>query len=117
MAEAKVRNACLKANPVLLVIQDRGNAYILRRKISAIHLEEATEQLQTRPYLKSLNATNQIDTLLLTTARTANEAIEDRLGLEKGTIHDQLTTFVSWDLKNNQPKMVIDFEKTYLESV
>jgi hypothetical protein len=47
----------------------------------------------------------------------AHEAIADQLGLEKETIHDQLTTFVSWDLKNNQPKMVIDFEGTSLESI
>jgi len=28
-----------------------------------------------------------------------------------------LTCFVSWDLENNQPRMMIDFTITYLESV
>jgi hypothetical protein len=117
MSLAKVRNAWLRTNPVLLVIRDRGNAYVLRRKISAIHWEEAIEQLQTHPLLRSLHTGMQIDQLLLTTVRTAGEVIEDRLGLEKGTVSDQLTPFVPWDLENNHPKMVIDFEGTYLESL
>jgi hypothetical protein len=117
MSAAKVRNAWLKTNPVLLVIRDRGNAYVLRRKISAIHWEEAIEQLQTHPHLKRLNAEMQFDPLLLSTVRTAGEVIENRLGLEKGTVQDQLTAFVPWDLENNHPKLVIDFEGTYLESL
>jgi glyoxylase-like metal-dependent hydrolase (beta-lactamase superfamily II) len=117
MSTAKVRSAWLKTNPVLLVIRDRGNAYVLRLKISAIHWEEAIEQLQTHPHLRSLHTDMQIDQLLLATVRTAGEVIEDRLGLEKGTIQDQLTPFVPWDLNNNHPKLVIDFEGTYLESL
>jgi hypothetical protein len=117
MSLAKVRNASLRTNPVLLVIRDRGNAYVLRRKISAIHWEEAVEQLQTDPRLKNLNADMQTDQLLLATVRMAGELIEDRLGLERGTIQNQLTPFVPWDLENNHPKMVIDFEGTYLESL
>ena len=117
MSLTKVRCASVKTNPVLLVIRDRGNAYVLRRKISAIHWEEAIEQLQTHPHLRSLHTDMQIDQLLLATVRTAGEVIEDRLGLEKGAMMDQLTPFVPWDLKNNHPKLVIDFEGTYLESL
>lgn len=117
MPTARVRSASLKVNPVLLVIRDRGNAYVLRRKISAIHWEEAIDQLQTDPRLKHLNADMKTDQLLLATVRTAGEVIEDRLSLEKGTIQDQLTPFVPWDLENNHPKLVIDFEGTYLESL
>ncbi len=117
MSGAKVSNAPLQTNPVLLVIRDRGNAYVLRRKISAIHWEEAVDQLQTHPRLKALNATLRADDLYRTAVRAANEAIADRLGLKSETVHDQLTTFVSWDLKNNQPKLVIDFDGTFLESV
>jgi len=65
MSMAKVRSAWLRTNPVLLVIRDRGNAYVLRRKISAIHWEEAIDQLQTHPHLRSLNAHMQTDQLLL----------------------------------------------------
>ncbi len=117
MAESKISSASLRTNPALLIIQDRGNAYVLRRKIEAIHLDEAIEQIQTNRQLKSLNATIQIDSLLLSTAQAAIEAIEGRLGLPGAKLYDRLTTFVSWDLKNNRPKLVIDFEGTYLESV
>jgi hypothetical protein len=117
MVAAKVKNAWLKANPVLLVIRDRGNAYVLRRKISAIHWEEAIDQLQTHAPLRSLNAEMHMDQLLFDTVRTAAEVIQARLGVEKGTIRDQLTPFVPWDLENNYPKLVIDFEGTYLESL
>ncbi|HVP80149.1 MAG TPA: GNAT family N-acetyltransferase [Thermodesulfobacteriota bacterium] len=117
MALAKVGGASLKANPVLLVIRDRGNAYVLRRKIGAIHWEEAIDQLQTHPHLRSLNASIQADQLLLATVRMAGEVIEDRLGLEKGTVQEKLTPFVPWDLENNRPKLVIDFEGSYLETL
>jgi len=117
MPAVKVKNAWLKANPVLLVIRDRGNAYVLRRKISAIHLEEAIEQLQTHSHLKRLNAEMRLDPLFLGTVRTAGEVIENRLNLQKGTILGQLTPFIPWDLENNQPKLVIDFEGSYLQSL
>ncbi len=117
MPLTKIRSASLRTNPVLLVIRDRGNAYVLRRKIDAIHWEEAIDQLQTRPPLRSLNSELQTGQILLTTVRAAGEAIEDRLGLEKGTVQGQLTPFVPWDLENNHPKMVVDFDGAYLESL
>jgi len=117
MALAKVGSASLKANPVLLVIRDRGNAYVLRRKIGAIHWEEAIDQLQTHPHLRSLNTNIQADQILLATVRKAGEVIEDRLRLEKGTVQEKLTPFVPWDLENNRPKLVIDFEGSYLETL
>ena len=117
IAGAKVRSAWLKTNPVLLVIQDRGNAYVLRRKINAIHWEEAIEQLQTHAGLKSPNVIVQVDKVLFATVQDADKLIAERLSLKKGPIPDQLTAFVPWDLKNNRPQIVIDFEGIYLESV
>jgi hypothetical protein len=116
MAHAKIRNACLKTNPILLILQDRGNAYVLRHKIDAIHWEEALEQLQSHPRLKDLNSSTKIDSIILNTIKEANQVITKNLGLEKGQVLDLLSPFVSWDLKNNQPKMMIDFSNSYLES-
>ena len=113
----KVRNAWLKTNPSLLIIRDRWNAYVLRRKINAIHWEEAIEQLQTDSSLKSLNPTIQIDNLVRRTVQMTHEMIADRLEKEQKSISDQLSIFVSWNLRNNQPELVIDFEGAYLESV
>jgi len=33
----------------------------------------------------------------------AGEVIEDRLGLERGTVQDRLTPFVPWDLEKIIP--------------
>jgi hypothetical protein len=37
--------------------------------------------------------------------------------VEKGMLTDLLAIFVSWDLKKNQPKLMVDFSGTFLESV
>jgi hypothetical protein len=113
----KARYAQLRTNPPLLAIRDRGNAYVLRRKVAGIHWEEAAEQLQCHPHLKSLNASMKIDRLIAATVREANEKIAEHLGVEKEMLTDLLTIFVSWDLKKNQPKLMVDFSGTSLESV
>ena len=117
MSGVRIKNAWLKTNPILLIIRDRGNGYVLRRKIDAIHMEEALEQLQSDPNLMMVNETTRIDKVLLATVKEATETISSHLGLGKELIPDQLTPFVSWDVKNNQPKMIIDFEASYLESL
>ena len=80
-------------------------------------MEEALEQLQSDPRLKTLNETTRIDRILVDTVKAATADISNRLDVEKEWVLDQLTPFVSWDLKNNQPKMVIDFGSSYLESL
>jgi len=115
--DARPNNAQLRVNPPLLVIQDRGNAYVLRRKVRGIHWEEAIEQLQSDPYLRSTNKSMRIDRLILDTVRRANEMISGKLGLKEEVVSDLLTCFVPWDLEDNQPRLMIDFTFTYLESV
>lgn len=116
MQGEKVRNAWLKVNPMLLAIRDRGNAYVLRRKIEGIHWEEALEQLQSHPSLKAMNASTSVDRLLLATVRDAMERIANKIEVDKGAILDQMTAFVSWNIEFNQPRVVIEFGSTYLES-
>ena len=117
MAHAKPSNAYLRTNPPLVTIQDRGNVYILRRKVNGIHWEEAMEQLQSAPRLKRMNESMKIDRVIHGTVSNTNQMIAEKLGLEEETVADLLTCFVSWDLENNQPRMMIDFTITYLESV
>jgi hypothetical protein len=117
MSGVKVKNAWLKTNPILMATRDRGNAYVLRRKVGGIHWEEAIEQLQCHPVLKGLNASMRFDNVILATVRKANESIAHHVGMAQEIILDQLTTFVPWDLENNRPHMVIDFGGNHLESV
>jgi hypothetical protein len=117
MPNAKIKSAQLKTNPILLIIRDRGNGYVLRHKIEAIHWEEAIEQLQSNPSLKSINEAVKLDRIILETVKNTATTISNELHVERETIIDQLTPFVSWDLDNNRPKMVIDFAFSYLESI
>ena len=108
MSGVKVRSAWLKATPILMVIQDRGNAYVLRRQVEGIHWEEAIEQLQGNPSLQGLNAALQCDAEIIATVQQAHAAVAHYVGMEPGVIQDQLTTFVSWDLEQNHPRMIVD---------
>ena len=117
MPNVKIKGAQLRANPIMLIIGDRGNGYVLRRKIEAIHWEEAIEQLQSNQNLKTLNDTAKLDRIILSTVQEAAMTISRKLGLPRETIIDQLTPFVSWGLKNNQPGMVIDFFSSSFESI
>jgi hypothetical protein len=110
-------NAAVRVNPPLLVIRDRGNAYVLRRKIAGIHWEEAVEQLQTAPMLKSLNESMSIDRMTRATVRKMQNWLKSHLNKEDEFFLDQFTYFVSWDLEANQPKLVVDFGGSYLESI
>ena len=85
--------------------------------MSAINWEEAIEQLEENPVSKTLEASTMFSRVHLDTVRMANQMVADQLGLEKSVILDELATFVSWDLKNNHPKVIIDFGDNFLESV
>ncbi len=113
----KAVNATVKVNPPLLVIRDRGNAYVLRRKVEGIHWEEAVDQLRSASHLKGLNTSMKVDRMVLATVREATTLVTDRLGLEQGALFDLVTSFVSWDLESNRPKLMIDFSDVFLESV
>jgi hypothetical protein len=117
MRGMKLRHGWIRANPPLLVIRDRGNAYVLRRKIGGIHWGEAVEQLQSSPPLKMLNTSLKIDRLIMTTVREANESVAEHLKVGEKTIRNLLTCFVSWDLRTNRPKLIVDSTNTFLESV
>jgi hypothetical protein len=117
MADARASNAQLRINPPLLTILDRGNAYVLRRKVNGIHWEEAIEQVQSAPHLKDMNGSMKIDRVILGTVRNTNQMISAKLGLPEETVADSLTCFVPWHLDSNQPRLMIDFTNVYLESV
>jgi hypothetical protein len=117
MPHARPSNAQLRVNPPVLTIQDRGNVYVLRRKVAGIHWEEAIEQLQSVPNLKSMNGSMKIDRVILGSVRNTNQMITETLGLREETVTDSLACFVPWDLERNQPRLMIDFTNVYLECV
>lgn len=114
---ARAYNSKLLTNPPLLAIRNRGNAYVLRRKVPGIHWEEAVEQLQTAPALKAMNDGTKTDRLVTSTVRSALESAGDKLGVASSGLREMMTCFVSWDLENNRPRVVADYSGTFLEAV
>ncbi len=117
LAGARIRNAMMQANPPLLVIRDRGNGYVLRNKVEGIHWEEALEQLQTVPRLQELSRSTRLERLVLGTIRQTVDWIGSRLTEEERAGLDDLSYFISWDLKTNQPKIAIDYCGSSVQSV
>ena len=113
----RIKNARVRGNPPLLLIRDRGNAYVLRRKVDGIHWEEAVEQLQTAPALKGFNRGISADALVMSTVRHVSQWLRERLGEQEEQIMDLFTFFVAWDLAENRPKVVVDVSGSYLETV
>ena len=113
----RIKNARVLGNPPMLLIRDRGNAYVLRRKVEGIHFEEAVEQLQTSPGLKGFNKGSSADRIVLSTVRQVSQWLREKLGDQEDQILDLFTFFVAWDLAANCPKVVVDFAGSYLETV
>lgn len=113
----RIKSTRVGVNKPLLVIKDGGNGYILRKKVEGIHWEEAIEQLQTAPELKELNSSMRLDRLIQKLIRRAYEKIGDTIGGDISQIMDPTGFFVSWDIANNRPKLIVDFGGAYFESL
>jgi hypothetical protein len=112
-----VKNTKVRFNPPLLLIRDRGNGYILRRKVPGIHWEEAVEQLNTSPALKELNDHLGLERIVTRTVAKVNEKMKSYIEGNDLNLSDPSGIFVSWDLETNQPRMVVDMTVSYLETV
>jgi hypothetical protein len=117
VAGMRVCNALLKTNPPMLVVRDRGNVYVVRKKIQGIHWEEAVEQLQMNPALRHLNAAARMDRVIRDTVRISADMVMKKLTLGDTPLLDVLACFVSWDLEGNRPGMIVDPSSSYLDSV
>ena len=113
----RICNALVQCNAPLLVIRDRGNGYVLRRRVEGIHWEEAAEQLQVVPRLQGLNRSLGIERLILSTVRRTAEWVRNRISEEESSVMDDLTYFVAWNPDTNQPKLQVDFAGSSLESI
>ncbi len=112
-----VRNTKVRFNPPLLLIRDRGNGYILRRKVPGIHWEEAVEQLNGSPALIELNNHLGLERIVTRTVAKVTEKMKAHIDGEDHGLVDPSGFFVSWDLETNQPRMVVDMTSSYLETV
>ncbi len=112
-----VKGVRIQLNPPLLVVQDRGNAYVIRRKVEGIHWEEAREQLQSVEELKSIDKFMKLDRRIVATIREASRTIIEKQGIDETAFFECLSWLVSWDLESNRPKLYMDFADSYIESL
>jgi len=117
MCGCRIKNACLRVNRPLLTIRDRGNAYVLRKKVPGIHWEEALEQIHNSPRLKALNQSLELRRMIAGTVKEATRSVSQQLNLEDTDVTDLLTCFVSCDHRTNQPRIRVDFSTSYLTDV
>ncbi|MBW1721263.1 MAG: hypothetical protein JRJ78_04290 [Deltaproteobacteria bacterium] len=113
----KALGAVLRCNPPLVVLADRGNAYVLRRKISGIHWEEALDQLRANSTLARWNRELHLDRLILRTLQRARELLVEELDKSLLVDPEFISWFVSWDLEKNIPRIGVDASGPCLESI
>lgn len=113
----RFNNTSIQINPPLMIIRDKGNIYILRRKVEGIHMEEALDQLRGAPHLKEMNREVGIDRRIIITVNQIKDWLLRRV--ERGLWEEvkELAFFVPWDLEKNIPKLHIDLTKVYMDRV
>jgi hypothetical protein len=113
----RVKNCRLRANAPLLIIRDRGNGYVLRKKVEGIHWEEAVEQLQSAPELKDLNKATGAERMITSTVKQTADWLHKKLHNPDDAPFESFTYFVSWNLATNRPKIVVDLFGSFVEKV
>jgi len=110
-------HAAASVNPPLAVFLDRGNGYILRKKVGGVHSEEALDQLRGAPHLKEMNRAAGIDRTVVSTVNEVNLWLRKALSPKAGREIEDLTFFVPWDFENNMPKVTVDVSGVFLDTL
>lgn len=113
----RFRGAAVGVNPPLAIFQDRGNVYILRRKVDGIHSQEALDQLRTSPYLKEMNRAVGIDRAVVRTINDIKGWLVMKLDSTFRQETEELTFFVPWDIEKNIPKIPVDVTGVSLDTI
>ena len=106
-----------QVNPILLIFRDRGNTYVLRRKLKGVHSQEALDQLMTMPYLKELNRAVSIDTAVTSTIKVVRDFLRKEFPSSFRREIDELTYFVPWDIEQNFPRVTVDVSGVSLNTL
>jgi hypothetical protein len=105
---ARFRGATVRINPPLLIFQDRGNVYALRKKVGGIHSQEALDQLKTSPFLKEMNQRTEIDRAILGTIKEVSTWLEQWFSPRFRQEIEDLTYFIPWNIEKNFPEIQVD---------
>ena len=113
----RFQGATLQTNPPLLVLRDRGNIYVLRKKVEGIHSEEALDQLRLSPNLKGMNRAAGLDRMMVRTIKDIHDYLETKFKPRFREEIEDLTYFCPWNIEMNFPKVHVDITGASLETV
>lgn len=113
----RFRFAMARINPPLAILQNRGNSYVLRAKLDAIHLDEALSQLRTSSSaLKEESRTAGVERTVLATVNEVTNRLSEIFPRHRQDIED-LVFFVPWDLETNRPQVMVDISGVFLDTI
>jgi hypothetical protein len=110
-------SAIVQVNPPLAIIQDRGNLYILRKKVNGIHSEEALDQLRTSLSLKKMNHEVGIDRVMVRTVNDIREWLDTRFESRFRQEIEDFTYFFPWDIERNIPRVHVDISGVSFDTI
>ncbi|MGA2517677.1 MAG: GNAT family N-acetyltransferase [Thermodesulfobacteriota bacterium] len=116
-SRVRFHHGSVQTNPPLVILQDRGNVYILRRKVEGIHSEECLDQLRTSPHLKEMNREAGIDRVVVTMINEIKEWLWKVFDSSYDEEIEELTFFVPWDLQKDMPRLMVDDKGVSLHNV
>ncbi|OPX95384.1 MAG: hypothetical protein A4E58_02129 [Syntrophorhabdus sp. PtaB.Bin006] len=112
-----LHGVAIRTNPIILIFRDRGNVYILRRKVEGIHSQEALDQLRTVPYLTEMNRAVGVDRAIMNVISDTRNLLKKRFHSVPRQEIEDLTYFVPWDIEKNIPRLRVDISKISLDTL
>jgi len=113
----RFQGTVLRINPPLLILRDRGNIYVLRKRVEGIHSEEAFDQLRASPYLREMNHAVGIDRAMVRTMNDIRKWLEMRFKSRFTKEIEDLTYFLPWDIERNFPRVHVDASGVSLDMI
>ena len=116
LSRTRFHHSTFQTNPPLAILQEKGNVYILRKKVEGIHLEEALDQLRTSPHLKQTNRAVGVDRTLIMIVNEMMKWLKMRFPSSLREEIEDLTVFVPWDIERNIPRLYVDVSGISLDT-
>lgn len=117
MANTSAKGATIRFNPPLVIIRNRGNAYVMHHKVGGIPWDEAMKEIKTNTHLKNLNHSINLEKLIRETVQAAARLLINRTGVDKKTAFENLSWLLSWNIKNNHPGLLVDYSGSSFETL
>jgi hypothetical protein len=117
VSQFQFRRPVIRTNPPLLILRDRGNIYVLRKKVDGIHSQEALDQLRTSPHLKEMNGSVGIDRVMIKAINEIRERLEKKFNPGFRQEIEDLTYFLPWDMEKNIPRIHVDISAISLDAL